>query len=74
MVSDINGLCDVAVYDVSGSYNIVVCFMLQFLTAETEFLPIWVCLRSKMASARVMSQFVTSAGFLISRFILYHAP
>ena len=30
MVSDINGLCDVAVYDVSGSYDIVVCVMLQF--------------------------------------------
>ena len=74
MVSDINGLCDVAVYDVSGSYDIVVCVMLQFLTSETEFLAIWVCLRSKTASAHVMSQFVTSAGFLISRFILCHAP
>ena len=43
MVSD-NGLCDVAVCDFSGSYGIVVCFMLQFVTSGTRFLAIWVCL------------------------------
>ena len=73
MVSDINGLCDVAVYDVSGSYDIAVCVMLQFLTSETEFLAIWVCLRSKTASARVMSQFVTSVDHMISQFVLCDA-
>ena len=38
MVSDINGLCDVAVYDISGLYEIAVCVMLQFLTSGTGFL------------------------------------
>ena len=56
MVSDINGLCDVAVYDVSGSYDIVVCVMLQFLTSGTGSLAICVCLWSKTASTHVMSQ------------------
>ena len=53
MVSDINGLCDIAVYDVSGSYDIAVCVMLQFLTSGTGFLVIWVCFWSKTASAHV---------------------
>ena len=74
MDSDINGLCDVAVYDVSGSCDIAVCVMLQFLTLETGFLVIWVCLQSKTASAHVMYQFVTSAVCLISRFVLCHDP
>ena len=38
MVSDINGLCDIAVYDISGLYEIAVCVMLQFLTSRTGFL------------------------------------
>ena len=74
MVFDINGLCDVAVYDVSGSYDIMVCVMLQFLTSGTGFLAIWVCLRSKTASACVMSQFVTLAVHLILWFVLCRAP
>ena len=74
MVSDINGLCDVAVYGISGLYEITVCVMLQFLTSGPGFLAIWVCLWFKTASAHVMSQFVTSAVCLISRFLLCHAP
>ena len=37
MVSDINGLCDIAIYDINGYYDIAVCVMLQFLTSGTEF-------------------------------------
>ena len=37
MVFDTKGLCDIVVYDVSGSYDIAVCVMLQFLTSGTGF-------------------------------------
>ena len=72
--SPLNGLCEVTDYDVSGSYDIAVCVMLQFLTSGTGFLAIWAYLWSKTASAHVMSQFVTSVFFFISRFVLCHAP
>ena len=42
MVSDINGLCDIAVYDINGYYDIAVCVMLQFVTSGTGLLAIWV--------------------------------
>ena len=42
MVSVINGLCDIAVYDVNGYYDIAVCVMLQFVTSGTGLLAIWV--------------------------------